>query len=158
MLCSMLKDFLSHGRDAAQRDAELVPKGPAARGAASRQPIVEVEQAGDEPLARCVAAQLSPLPRMDPIERHFYVVRLGRQPVARTDGDSAHAAPAPGVEVTLDGRWTLYTDEAGRVRFEGLPASARLGLEPTGGAASASRQPIWVTTPVATEVRLTISP
>ena len=38
---------------------------------------------------------------------------------------SRGTAPAPGVPVTLDDRWTLITDAKGRVRFDGLPAGAR---------------------------------
>jgi N-acetylmuramoyl-L-alanine amidase len=80
-------------------------------------------------------------------------------------GDSATAAPAAGVPVSLDGRWTLFTDGTGRVRFDGLPASARLALapawvagDPGSAGVPAGQAPVWVTTPLASEVRLTIAP
>jgi N-acetylmuramoyl-L-alanine amidase len=37
-------------------------------------------------------------------------------------------APAAGVPVALDGRWTLITGADGRVKFDGLPAGAILGV------------------------------
>ena len=83
------------------------------------------------------------------------------QPVVATvvRGDSV----AAGVPVQLDGRWTLFTDAQGRVRFEGLPGSARVALEPqvagsAGGAPGTASRPTWVTTPTTSEVRLTLAP
>jgi N-acetylmuramoyl-L-alanine amidase len=82
--------------------------------------------------------------------------------VVRADSSAAAAGgtPAAGIPVSLDGRWTLFTDAQGRVRFEGLPTSARVALEASApaGAAGAGGRPTWVTTPAASDVRLTIAP
>jgi N-acetylmuramoyl-L-alanine amidase len=81
--------------------------------------------------------------------------------VARGDSAGTAGAGVAGVPVSLDGRWTLFTDAQGRVRFEGLPTSARLALEASPAestAAASGRRPVWVTTPVASEVRMTLAP
>jgi hypothetical protein len=73
--------------------------------------------------------------------------------VARADSVQA------GVPVSLDGRWTLVSDAQGRVRFDGLPRTARMALETSsGGSAPVAGRAVWITTPVAGDVRLTIAP
>jgi hypothetical protein len=57
---------------------------------------------------------------------------------------------APGVAVTLDGRWTLISDGEGRVRFDGLPRGARVTVEANG-----TREAVTVpaNTPVGLDLR-----
>jgi N-acetylmuramoyl-L-alanine amidase len=50
-------------------------------------------------------------------------------------------APALGVPVTLDRRWTLVTDAGGRVKFDGLPAGAVLDVSAGMGAAARVKLP-----------------